>query len=132
VIYPVKQNLDIVRSMIVDQVNTIYCTQVHLYERCTEVIESPNFAEVENTLFDAIAASVYRINKIELFYNSSALDYSFESCESMITQLEDLFGHVYTANNNLDQHHNVNNYLIYNHGNANAANSLIKILGTLK
>jgi len=116
-----------VSSAILDQVNTIYCTQVHLYERCTEVIGLKDFVVLKRNLQEAVATSLFRIKKIDLFFKISEIDYSFECCESLIGYLEDLFNKARVGTNDLHRRQLMARYLLFNYGNARCAKEIIKL-----
>jgi hypothetical protein len=113
---------------ILNQIRIIYCTQLHLYERCTELVDLPQFKEERKTLNAVIDLSARRVRSIENFYSSMGRKISFQNCDALIGYLEEKFAPNYKMQSGNKKRFYMNNYIINIHWNAKAADILIKHL----
>jgi hypothetical protein len=120
------------RSDILNQIRIIYCTQLHLYERCTELVDLPQFKEERKTLNDVIDLAARRVRSIESYYSSVGRKISFQNCDALIGYLEEKFAPNYEKHNGIEKRFYMNNYIMNIDWNAKAADILIQNLMSTK
>ncbi|WP_461451700.1 DUF892 family protein [Mucilaginibacter sp.] len=90
-----------IHTFFIEHLNRIYCAKSHLAERLPEIYDGAGFADLKYAIKDTIISTEKQLARIDQIFDQLGITYSFESCQVLITFLENSFAGLHLHSNDL-------------------------------